>query len=232
MSTSFEILFEDQHLVVLSKPAGLLSQGDVSNEENLVDLLRAHFGRHYVGLIHRLDRNTSGLMVVAKRSKSAERLTEQLQKGDLIRKYCALLWGEIQPLPNHAPLRLEHWLLKNEKTNEVRIVPSRTPQAKQAVLFLTPEKNFKHPKSSDLITLAHFQLETGRSHQIRAQTSALGHPIIGDTKYGNAKSLTLFPRPALHSCFISFLHPMSKELMTFEQRYSPDMIDFFSTELE
>jgi 23S rRNA pseudouridine1911/1915/1917 synthase len=75
----FRILFEDQHLVVLSKSPGLLSQGDHSGEASLVDLLRTHFGRNYVGLVHRLDRNTSGLMVVAKRSKSAERLTDQLQ---------------------------------------------------------------------------------------------------------------------------------------------------------
>ena len=91
----FEILFEDQHLIVLSKAPGILSQGDISGEPSLVDLLRTHFGRNYVGLIHRLDRNTSGLMIVAKRSKSAERLTEQLQNGILVRKYRAILEGSL-----------------------------------------------------------------------------------------------------------------------------------------
>ena len=90
-SEPFEILFEDQHLIVLSKAPGVLSQGDISGEPSLVEHLREHFGRHYVGLIHRLDRNTSGLMIVAKRSKSAERLSDQLQNGILIRKYRAIL---------------------------------------------------------------------------------------------------------------------------------------------
>jgi 23S rRNA pseudouridine1911/1915/1917 synthase len=230
VATHLETFFEDPNLIVLSKPPGLLSQGDVSGEENLVDVLRARFGRHYVGLIHRLDRNTSGLMVVAKRSKAADRLSEQLRDGDLVRKYTAILWGEIKPGP--APLRLEHWLLKNEKTNEVRIVGKNVPGAKQAILHLQPIRTFAHPKSGDLCTLAEFMLETGRGHQIRVQTNALGHPLIGDQKYGSGKSLTLFPRPALHSCFLSFAHPISKELMTFEQRYSLDMIQIFSTTLE
>ena len=82
MNLPFRVLFEDQHLIVLSKEPGLLAQGDSSGEVSLVDLLRTHFGRNYVGLIHRLDRNTSGLMVVAKRSKSADRLSEQLRTGN------------------------------------------------------------------------------------------------------------------------------------------------------
>lgn len=226
----FKVYFEDQHLIVLSKPPGLLSQGDSSGEENLVDVLRTRFGRNYVGLIHRLDRNTSGLMVVAKRSKAADRLSEQLRDGKLVRKYTAILWGEIKSTP--PPMRLEHWLLKNEKTNEVRVVKQAQNGAKQAILYLQPLKTFAHPKTGDLLTLAEFTLETGRGHQIRAQTNAIGHPLIGDQKYGGDKSLSLFHRPALHSCFLSFEHPMSKESMTFEQRYSPDMIQFFSTALE
>ncbi|MBS1957860.1 MAG: RluA family pseudouridine synthase [Bdellovibrionales bacterium] len=231
MTSPFEIFFEDQHLIVLSKAPGVLSQGDVSGDQNLVDLLRAHFGRSYVGTLHRLDRNTSGLMVFAKRSKAAERLTSALQNGELIRKYHALLWGELKT-KSPEPMRLEHWLLKNEKTNETKIVAPKVNGAKQALLHLQPLKTFAHPKTGDLITSAEFTLETGRSHQIRAQTNAIGHPLIGDHKYGNAKSLALFSRPALHSCFLSFPHPMSKEWMTFEQRYYADMIENFSTALE
>ena len=89
----FTILFEDQHLAVLSKSPNLLSQSDISGETSLVDLLRVHFGRNYVGLIHRLDRNTSGLMVIGKRSKSADRLSAQLKSGELDRQYHALLLG-------------------------------------------------------------------------------------------------------------------------------------------
>ena len=112
----FRVLFEDQHLIVLSKRPGLLSQGDISGEISLVDLLRERFGRPYVGLLHRLDRNTSGLMIVAKRTKSAERLTTQLQNGELIRNYHALLHGKFS---NPEEVRWEHYLLKNERTNEV-----------------------------------------------------------------------------------------------------------------
>jgi 23S rRNA pseudouridine1911/1915/1917 synthase len=229
LSPPFRILFEDQHLAVLSKSPDLLSQSDSSGEISLVDLLRIHFGRNYVGLVHRLDRNTSGLMVVAKRSKSADRLTAQLKSGALDRRYHAILHGGF---PDHREQRWEHHLLKNTKTNEVKIVSPATPGAKAAVLFATPLKTFPHPETGDLITLAGFRLETGRSHQIRVQSQASGHPLIGDHKYGNARSMTLFHRPALHSCRIEFTHPMGKERMMFEERCSFDMTRFFSTLLE
>ena len=229
VNDSFTVYFEDQHLIVLSKPAGLLSQGDSSGETSLVDVLRTRFGRNYVGLIHRLDRNTTGLMVVAKRSKSAERLTTQLQDGRLERNYRAILFGTI---PAGKSEVWEHHLLKNEKTNEVKSVSKGTPGAKIARLKVLAEKNFLHPKTKDPLTLAHFSLETGRSHQIRVQSAAMHHPLIGDSKYGSANSLTLFSRPALHSCFISFLHPMTQEKMTFEERQSIDMRESFSTLLE
>ncbi len=214
---SLRILFEDQHLIVLSKPPGLLSQGESTGEENLVDYLRKYFGRHYVGLVHRLDRNTSGLMVVAKRSKSADRLSQQLKAGDLVRKYHAILWGE---LSEHE--HWEHWLLKNEATNEVRTVPPGTAGAKLASLQVRALKKFSHPKSGDVLTYAEFELETGRGHQIRAQSAAMHHFLIGDSKYGNSKSNALFHRPALHSCYLSFLHPISKEKMTFSEPYPSD----------
>lgn len=217
----FRILFEDQHLAVLSKAAGLLSQGDASGEPSLVDLLRTHFGRNYVGLIHRLDRNTSGLMVVAKRSKSAERLTAQLQSGELEREYEAILFGELRPSTSEfgpAPrIKWEHWLLKNPATNEVRVVPRETPGSKHAVLFVEAVRIFSVPGSKHPLTLARFKLDTGRSHQIRVQAKAMGHPLIGDTKYGTRESASLFSRPALHSCFISFTHPMSREAMSFQE---------------
>ena len=219
--------FEDPHLLVLSKPAGLLSQGDSSQDENLVDLLRVRFGRNYVGLVHRLDRNTTGLMVVAKRSKSAERLTLQLQNGDLTRKYHAILYGTLT-----GKHRWEHTLLKNETTNETKVVRAGTPKGKLAVLQAQGLKNFFHPTSNDPLTLAEFELETGRSHQIRAQSAAMHYPLVGDTKYGTVKSAPLFSRPALHSSFLSFLHPMTKEKMSFEERYSADMLQYFSTALE
>src|SRR4051812_21602955 len=102
-----KILFEDPHLLVLDKPAGLLSQGEKTGDENLVDWLRQYLGRPYVGLVHRLDRNTSGVMVIAKRTKSASRLTEALQAGKIDRSYLAWVEGRLE-----RPVRWEHYLWK------------------------------------------------------------------------------------------------------------------------
>lgn len=196
------ILFEDNHLIVLSKPSGLLSQGESKGDQNLVDLLRQHVGRQYIGLVHRLDRNTSGLMVVAKRSKSANRLTESLQSGKLIRKYLAWVKGSIA-----QSFHWRHFLIKNEKTNLVRASKTKSPRSKESLLTGNP---IEYSKISDA-TLVEFTLETGRSHQIRAQSSAEGHPLFGDSKYGGPP----FDRLALHSYYLEFPHPMSSEVLTF-----------------
>lgn len=234
----FTILYEDTHLIVLLKPAGLLSQGDHSGDENLVDFLRVRFGRNYVGLIHRLDRNTSGLMVVAKRSKSAERLSDQLQNGKLIRHYHALLHGTI---PENSKQIWEHTLLKNESTNEVRVVKPGTAGGKIARLKVVSLKNFSTELHHAELTWARFELETGRSHQIRVQSAAMQHPLVGDAKYGayvkrlNAKDPVneqLFYRPALHSCYLSFEHPMTHEQLEFTDAIPVDLQSAFSTHLE
>ncbi len=217
-----KIYFEDQHLIVLSKEPGLLSQGESTGDENLVDLLRVRFQRNYVGLVHRLDRNTSGLMVVAKRSKSAERLTEQLQDGRLIRKYHAILWGTI---PEGTTEIWEHSLLKNKNTNEVKVVKPGTPESKAARLKIKSLKNFTDQNCA--LTLASFELQTGRSHQIRVQSAAMKHPLIGDTKYGTIETgCKLFHRPALQSCYLSFHHPMSAEVLEFSENFPQDFSSF------
>lgn len=207
------IVFEDPNLIVLAKPPGLLSQGEHTGDENVVDWLRTYWGRPYVGLVHRLDRNTSGLLVVAKRTKAAERLTKSLQTGELERTYLALLEGSLK-----APATWRHWLLKDEATNTTRTVKAGTSGAKEAVLRVEPRLVFESPHGP--LTLAHFQLETGRGHQIRAQAKAEGHPLVGDRKYGSKAN---FPRPALHSASLSFPHPISKEVLRFEEPLPDDM---------
>lgn len=198
---------------MLDKPAGLLSQGDSGGEPSLVDHLRTHFGRHYVGLVHRLDRNTSGLMVVAKRTKSAERLTTQLQDGRLERRYLACLEGTLGTAGTESEWK--NWLIKDEARNETRAFAftDKKPQtaAKSAVLIARVLRHgiFK----AEPVTLVEFRLETGRSHQIRVQSAFAGHPLVGDRKYG---SRIEWFRPALHSCFISFEHPMTHERMQWE----------------
>ncbi|HTL48592.1 MAG TPA: RluA family pseudouridine synthase [Verrucomicrobiae bacterium] len=219
LSLKPEIIFEDQHLIVVSKPAGLLSQGEETDAPNLVDWLRGYLGRHYVGLVHRLDRNTSGLMVVAKRTKSAARLTASLQEGALVRHYLAWLVGDLK-----APAAWKHHLLKDEKKNEVRVVSAKTGGAKPAHLSMTPRRRASWKNRT--LTLAELKLETGRSHQIRVQAAAEGFPVLGDRKYGQycreAWNLAL-ERPALHSSFLSFPHPMSGEVMKFESPLPPDL---------
>lgn len=201
------IVFEDTHLIVIEKPAGLLSQGDSSGEWNLVDWGREHFGRNYVGLVHRLDRNVSGLMVIAKRTKSAERLTKALTTGTLVRRYQALVPGAFPP-----SVRWEDLLHKDERTNEVRVVTRAIPGAKKALLAAQRLRQGQwdgHPAS-----LVEIELETGRSHQIRVQLAHRKFPIFGDQKYGGS-TLRTPHRIALHSAYLSFPHPMSQERLEF-----------------
>lgn len=207
-----KIIFEDQHLIIVDKPAGLLSQGESTGDNNLVSWMRHYLGRHYVGLIHRLDRNTSGLMVVAKRSKAARRLTDALQHGTLKRTYQAWLIGK---LPHTT--EWQHQLLKDEAQNLVKVV---TSGGKTALLTVTPEKSLRW-RGHDL-TLAHFELSTGRSHQIRVQSAYEGFPLLGDHKYGTPGAPS-FPRLALHSASLSFPHPMTEELMSYKIALPSDL---------
>ena len=213
------ILFEDSHLLILSKPAGLLSQAEITGTPNLVDWLRGHVGRFYVGLIHRLDRNTSGLMVIGKRSKSSARLTAALQEGRIQRAYQAWLVGHLA-----AEAQWRHWLLKDEERNQVHVVKPGTRGAKEAVLRVRPLaagmwKNHE-------LTLAELTLETGRSHQIRVQAAREGFPVLGDSKYGTFRAEAWnqdFGRTALHSFRMELPHPMSGEIMRFEDPLPEDM---------
>lgn len=209
------ILFEDTHLIVLSKPAGLLSQGEITGDINLVDWARAHVGRNYVGLVHRLDRNTSGAMVIAKRTKAAERLTRQLQEGQLKRTYLAWIHGRLE-----REERWEHSLFKDEARNITSVVPAGRKGAKAAVLRVRPIRWTSWEGRP--VTLSEFELETGRSHQIRAQSAYEKHPLVGDRKYGAPADS--FLRPALHSSVIEFEHPMTKETLRFEAPLPEDML--------
>lgn len=217
------ILFEDPHVIVLSKPPGLLSQGARHGEPNLVDWLRKYLGRHYVGLVHRLDRNVSGVMVVAKRSKAARRLTLALHDGRIERTYLAWLQGNLDTVR-----RWKHWLVKDEKENKTRVFCDRDlknfkpppRQAKEALLLIRPVAYGKKLKKT--VTLAECRLKTGRSHQIRAQASYEGFPVLGDGKYG-APHFHTITRPLLHSRQISFPAPVSGKTMKFEAPLPADM---------
>jgi RluA family pseudouridine synthase len=213
--------------VVLSKPAGLLSQGEHTGDANVVDWLRARLGRPYVGLVHRLDRNTSGAMVVAKRTKAAQRLTAALQEGTLQRTYLGWLNGTLE-----RPSRWSHVLEKDERTNRVRAVRGDSARGKAAALSAVPlaRSSFEGVP----VTLVEFTLETGRSHQIRAQALAESHPLLGDVKYAarsTPQASARFGRPALHSWRVSFPHPISGDVLSFEAPLPAEMAALLPPEL-
>jgi 23S rRNA pseudouridine1911/1915/1917 synthase len=212
-----KILLEDPNVIVISKPPGLLSQGEHLGENNVVDWLRKYLGRPYVGLIHRLDRNTSGIMVVAKRTKAAQRLTTALQEGKIIRTYLAWIIGRLE-----KEKRWKHQLKKNEKTNLVKVVPTG---GKDAALMVQPLSQLLWKGTS--LTLAEFKLETGRSHQIRVQAAFEGFPLLGDHKYGSEhdsfRRAPTFPRVALHSFHLEFPHPITHEIIRLDDPLPLDL---------
>jgi 23S rRNA pseudouridine1911/1915/1917 synthase len=199
-----EVLFEDTHILVISKPAGLLAQGDISGDPTVVDWARTHVGRNYVGLVHRLDRNTSGIMILGKRSKSADRLTQSLQSGKLNRIYFGLVEGSFTETQTWT-----HFLSRDESTRVTQVQKTESPSHKIARLKATPLSSPIQWKQFT-ITPVEFVLETGRTHQIRAQASFENFPLVGDLKYG-AQTAKAFPRPALHSWKLECPHPMTHE---------------------
>lgn len=218
------IIFEDTHVLVIEKSTGVDSQGGADGGQdgreilNVVDLARRYLGRHYVGLIHRLDRNTTGLMVLAKRSKAASRLSEALRDGRMQRSYQALVMGALR-----ETITLKHRLKKDVTRNVVEL----SPEGKPAILHVRPLEVYESvvvKGTSQVATLVELSLETGRSHQIRVQLAAAGHPLWGDTKYGGAAAKALAARPLLHSSDLEFPHPMQAEqILRFHSGLPTDM---------
>ncbi len=206
----FPILYEDNHIIVTVKPQNLASCPDESGDENALDLVKAYLkktyekpGNVYTGLVHRLDRPTGGVMVFAKTSKAAGRLSEQMRSGDFEKRYLAVLIGT--PAPESGTLT--NYLKKNTVNNMVYLCPQGTDGAKLAVL------DYEVRESVGGLALTEIKLHTGRSHQIRVQTAGISHPVYGDMRYGgeNARKGKL----ALFAFSLSFTHPVTKERMRF-----------------
>lgn len=202
-----KIYFEDNHLLVVEKPVNIPTQADSSQDEDLLSMIKAYLvttyhkpGDAFVGLVHRLDRPVGGVMVFAKTSKAASRLSEQVRNKTFQKRYCAVLNGRAEPE------RYADQLVKDERTNTSRVVKSG---GKLAIMTLVDTQFHRH----DNLTTALINLETGRSHQIRVQCSYHGHPLWGDQRY-NPKAKP-GQQIALHAVEISFLHPISKEKLTF-----------------
>jgi len=204
------ILFEDNHIIVVEKPQNIPSAPDSSGDTDMLTMVKDYIkqkynkpGNVFIGLVHRLDRPTGGVMVFARTSKAAERLSECLREGEFDKRYYAVVMGK----PREKSDRITHYLLKDEASNTVSVVPQLTAGAKEASLQYTVIE------SADLVSLIDVRLETGRSHQIRAQMATVGHPVFGDAKYGGDK--TPKGKLALWSYQLKFPHPTTKVLMSF-----------------
>jgi len=201
-----QILFEDNHLIVVNKRAGQLVQGDKTGDACLADEIKAFLkvkynkpGNVFCGVIHRLDRPTSGVVIFAKTSKALERMNAQFREKLTDKSYVALVHGKLSNKES-----LVHELRKNEQKNKSFVVDPG--KGKEARLSYNPIKIF------DSYTLIEVNLETGRHHQIRCQLAHIGHPLRGDLKYG-AKRSNEDGSICLHSAKLLFTHPITKESM-------------------
>ncbi|MDY3338351.1 RluA family pseudouridine synthase [Riemerella anatipestifer] len=205
-----QILYEDNHLLVINKKAGQLVQGDKTGDASLLELIKDFIksrdnkpGNVFLGLVHRIDRPTSGLVIYAKTSKALTRLTQMIKNREIKKTYWAIVPKEmISPSQ-----KLVHYLKKNEKNNKAIIFTKPTEGAKQAIL------SYNLILSLDNYLLLEVDLETGRHHQIRAQLSKIGVPIKGDLKYGAPRSNS-DGGISLHARKLDFIHPVSKEKIT------------------
>ena len=203
------IIFIDNHLIAVTKPAGLLTQPDRNTDESLIDQTRQWLKEKYnkpnnifLGLVHRLDRNVSGVVLFARTSKAASRLSKQFREGTPKKHYRAIVLGKLKE--EHTTL--VHYLRK-EKSLRATVFPRETPTAKRSELSY---EVINALKSKSLLEVS---LSTGRFHQIRAQMAFIGHPIIGDVKYGAPEPLPN-QEIALYAHKLVFSHPVSNEEIT------------------
>ncbi|MBE7087351.1 MAG: RluA family pseudouridine synthase [Clostridiales bacterium] len=204
------ILHEDNHIIVVLKPQNVPTCEDSSKDMDLLTMVKEYIrttynktGNVYVGLVHRLDRPTGGVMVFAKSSKAAARLSEQMKNGDFEKKYYAVVVGK----PREEKATLTHYVKKNAVNNMVYVCAMTEAGAKMA------ELDYTLLDTKDDLSLVDVRLHTGRSHQIRVQMNAIGNPVYGDMRYGGEKAKKGYL--ALWSYYLSFTHPVSKERMVF-----------------
>ena len=206
-----QVLYEDNHIIAVSKTCHEIVQGDKTGDTPLSDIVKAYIkekyqkpGEVFLGVTHRLDRPTTGVVLFARTSKALTRLNAMFQSHEQIRKtYWAIVEKNDRLLGDEA-IRLEHYLWRNEKQNKSFVVKSGTKDAKRAVL------SYRAIAQSDRYMLLEINLETGRHHQIRCQLAAIGCPIKGDLKYG-AKRSNPDGGISLHARKIEFVHPVSKQ---------------------
>lgn len=209
MNDSIEVLHEDNHVIVVNKRASDIVQGDKTGDVTMPDLIKEFLkvkydkpGNIFCGVVHRLDRVTSGAVVFAKTSKALTRLNEQFREHDTKKTY----WAIVEKAPKNKTGTLTNFLLKNEKQNKSYVHENEVKGAKKATL------NYKQIAESDRYFLLEVDLETGRHHQIRVQLANMGCIIKGDLKYG-AKRSNPDGSIHLHARGLDFIHPTTKELI-------------------
>lgn len=206
------VIYEDNHIIVVNKACSEIVQGDKTGDiplsEKVKEYLKEKYqkpGNVFCGVTHRLDRPVSGIVLFAKTSKALERLNEMFRNGQVHKTY----WAIVKKMPQPAEDELVHWMVRNEKQNKSYAYDKEVKDSKKAVL------EYRTIGHSDNYFLLEVNLKTGRHHQIRCQLSKIGCPIKGDLKYGAQRS-----NPdgsiCLHARKISFIHPVSKELIELE----------------
>lgn len=206
------IIYEDNHLLVVDKPINTPTQQDSSNDLDMLTLLKQDLkirynkpGDVYLGLVHRLDRPVSGVMVFAKTSKAASRLSEEVRKQEIHKEYHAVVLNN----PKQEDTLIDY-LKKDTKTNMVTVSTNKDNKAKYAELC------YNVVSSKENLSLVCIKLKTGRSHQIRVQFASRNHPLWGDQRYN--KSATVKQQIALHATKLTFIHPTTKEVLTFTSK--------------
>lgn len=210
MISPLPVLYEDNHLLVINKPAGVLVQGDITGDKPLVDLAKDYIGEKYkkpgdvfLGVVHRLDRPVSGVVVFARTSKALERMNELFRTRATQKTY----WALVTSKPPRQEGTLVHWLVKDEKKNKTTAYTRENPNG------LRSELNYKVIDNKHGFYLVEVNPITGRPHQIRVQLASMGCPIVGDVKYGSEMS-SPDGSIGLHARQLSFIHPVKKEPLT------------------
>ncbi|GGG58764.1 RluA family pseudouridine synthase [Paenibacillus radicis (ex Gao et al. 2016)] len=208
---SIEVLYEDNHMIAVVKPPGIPSQEDESGDPDMLTLIKEDLkerhnkpGNVFLGLVHRLDRQVGGVMVFAKTSKGASRLSESVRNRSFGKTYMCVVHG----VPAAAEAQLRHYIRKDAKRNQVTVFDAPAAEAKEAIL------DYAVVASQGSRSLVAIRLHTGRPHQIRAQMAHIGCPLVADRKYG-APATSGVSDPALWSTSISVPHPVSKESTLF-----------------
>ena len=204
---NLQVLFEDNHLIIVNKRAGDITQGDKTGDKPLSDVVKEYVkdkyskpGNVFIGTVHRLDRPTSGVIIFARTSKALERLNKMLRDKIISKTY----WAVIKSHPKNEKDTLINFLKKNPKNNKSSVYTKEITDSKKAIL------HYNVIKKLDNYSLVEIDLETGRHHQIRAQLSFIGFPIKGDLKYGFNRS-NKDGSIHLHARKIEFIHPVTKE---------------------